>query len=121
MSNEDIARDVTAAGYAKERIRADNAEPKSIARLYDLGLSHIRKSRKGKDSIASGIDYLQGFHIIIHPRCTNFLTEISNYTWATDPKTGKKINIPIDDFNHLMDAMRYAAEEFSAGSTYSFD
>ena len=121
MSNEDIARDVTAAGYAKERIRADNAEPKSIARLYNLGLSHIRKSRKGKDSIASGIDYLQGFHIIIHPRCTNFLTEISNYTWATDPKTGKKINSPIDDFNHLMDAMRYAAEEFSAGSTYSFD
>lgn len=121
MSNEDIARDVIAAGYAKERIRADSAEPKSIDRLYNLGLSHIRGARKGKDSIANGIDYLQDFHIIIHPRCTNFLTEISNYTWDTDPKTGRKINRPIDDFNHLMDAMRYAAEEFSAGDTYSFD
>lgn len=39
----------------------------------------------------------------------NFITEISNYTWDTD-KFGNKLNVPIDDFNHLMDAMRYALE-----------
>jgi phage terminase large subunit len=41
----------------------------------------------------------------------NFLTEISNYTWDTD-KFGVKLNTPIDDFNHLMDAMRYALEQY---------
>jgi phage terminase large subunit len=120
MSNEDIAAAVTEAGYAKERIRADSAEPKSIDRLYTLGLSHIRRARKGKDSINNGIDFIQDYKIFIHPKCVNFLTEIGNYTWDTDTKTGKKLNRPIDDFNHLMDAMRYALEEYSTGPNYSF-
>ena len=120
MSNEDIAAAVTEAGYAKERIRADSAEPKSIDRLYALGLAHIRRARKGKDCINNGIDFIQDYKIFIHPRCTNFLTEIGNYTWDTDTKTGKKLNRPIDDFNHLMDAMRYALEEYSTGPNYSF-
>ena len=121
MSNENIADAVIKAGYAKERIRADCAEPKSIDRLYTLGLIHIRESRKGRDSVNNGIDYLQDYHIIIHPKCVNFLTEISNYTWDTDTKTGKRLNIPIDDFNHLMDAMRYAVEDILVGPTFSFE
>lgn len=121
MSNEEIAREVIAAGYGKERIRADSAEPKSIDRLYALGLVHIRKARKGKDSVNNGIDYIQDYKIFIHPKCVNFLTEISNYTWDTDSKTGKKLNRPIDDFNHLMDAMRYALEEFITGPYFSFE
>lgn len=120
MSNELIAEEISKAGYAKERIKADCAEPKSINRLYTLGLSHIQKSRKGKDSINAGIDFIQDYHIIIHPKCVNFITEISNYTWDTDTKTGKKLNKPIDDFNHLMDAMRYALEDYSRGETFSF-
>ena len=44
-----------------------------------------------------------------------------SYTWDTDTKTGKKINRPIDDFNHLMDAMRYAFEDISRGDAFSFD
>lgn len=121
MSNEEIAKEVIAAGYGKERIRADSAEPKSIDRLYALGLVHIRKARKGKDSVNNGIDYIQDYKIFIHPKCVNFLTEISNYTWDTDTKTGKKLNRPIDDFNHLMDAMRYALEEFITGPYFSFE
>ena len=121
MSNENIADAIKRAGYVKERIRADCAEPKSIDRLHDLGITRIRESRKGKDSVNNGIDFLQDFHIIIHPRCVNFITEISNYTWDTDTKTGKRLNIPIDDFNHLMDAMRYAVEDMVVGPTFSFD
>lgn len=121
MSNERIAAEVTAMGYRKERIRAEAAEPKSIDRLYDLGLCHIQQARKGKDSVNSGIDFLQDFHIIVHPRCVNFITEISNYTWDTDTKTGKRLNKPIDDFNHLMDAMRYAMEDFSGSAAFSFE
>lgn len=119
MSNERIASEITKMGYRKERIRAE-IEPKSIDRLYELGLCHIQQARKGKDSINNGIDFLQDFHIIVHPRCVNFITEISNYTWDTDTKSGKRLNKPIDDFNHLMDAMRYAMEPFSMGSAFSF-
>lgn len=120
MSNEMIAEKITSMGHAKEKITADSAEPKSIDRLYELGLRRIRRARKGKDSINNGIDYLQDYKIYIHPRCVNFLTEISNYTWDED-KFGNKVNKPIDDFNHLMDAMRYAVEDVARGSLVGFD
>lgn len=121
MSNEKIAECIKEMGYNKEKIRADSSEPKSIDRLYDLGISHIRRARKGRDSILNGVDYIQDFKIFIHPKCVNFITEISNYTWDRDSKTGRKLNRPIDDFNHLMDAMRYALEDFSKGEVFSFD
>ena len=120
MSNEMIYEEILKMGYVKERITADSAEPKSIDRLYDLGIKRIKKARKGKDSILNGIDFIQDFKIYIHPRCTNFLTEISNYTWDED-KFGNKVNKPIDDFNHLMDAMRYALEHLGRGSLVGFD
>jgi len=119
LTNNKIAEKVTAMGYGKERIRADCAEPKSIDELREAGLNHIRAARKGKDSINNGIQFIQDYTIIIHPRCVNFITEISNYTWDED-KFGTKINRPIDDFNHLMDAMRYALEDVLIGPTYSF-
>ena len=120
LTNEAIYSAIVAMGYRKERIRADCAEPKSIDRLSELGLTNIRAARKGKDVRNHDIDFIQDYHIIVHPKCVNFLTEISNYTWDED-KFGKKINTPVGDFNHLMDAMRYALEGFSKGRTYSFD
>lgn len=111
MSNEDIKERVSEMGYSKERIKADSAEPKSIAYLRKAGLTRIRAAKKGPDSIRAGISIIQDYKIIIHPRCVNFITEISNYTWDKD-KFDNAINKPIDDFNHLMDAMRYAMEKF---------
>ena len=110
LSNKRIAETVQGMGYGKERITADSAEPKSIDELKSLGLK-VKAATKGKDSIKNGIQWIQDLEIIIHPRCVNFITEISNYTWDTD-KFGTKLNVPIDDFNHLMDAMRYALEKY---------
>ena len=112
LSNERIANNVQSMGYGKERIIADSAEPKSIDQLKGLGLK-VKGAEKGKDSVNHGIQFIKDYEIIIHPRCVNFLTEISNYTWDKD-KLGNKLNRPIDDFNHLMDAMRYALEKFIA-------
>ena len=121
MSNEDIYKEIDKMGYSKEKIVADSSEPKSIDRLRELGLCRIRGARKGRDSINNGIDFIQGFKIVIHPKCVNFITEISNYTWDVDRKTGNRINKPIDDFNHLMDSMRYGLESFVKGDIFSFD
>lgn len=116
LSNKKIADTITEMGYGKERIVADSAEPKSIDELKTLGL-RVRGAAKGKDSIKNGIQWIQDLEIIIHPRCVNFITEISNYTWDKD-KFGNMLNAPIDDFNHLMDAMRYALEKHIKGSTW---
>ncbi|WP_419962090.1 PBSX family phage terminase large subunit [Psychrobacillus sp. BM2] len=119
MSNKIIFEEVERKGYKKEKIRADSAEPKSIDDLWNLGMKNIKRARKGPDSINNGIQTIQDYKIIIHPSCVNFLTEITNYTWAQD-KFGKKMNKPIDDFNHMMDAMRYALEDIQ-GDVFSFD
>lgn len=110
MSNRAISETIKGMGYGKEHITADSAEPKSIDELKSLGL-RVKAAAKGKDSIKNGIQWIQDLQIIIHPRCVNFLTEISNYTWDKD-KFNQKLNVPIDDFNHLMDAMRYALEKY---------
>ena len=110
LSNKKIFEKISSMGYAKEKITADSAEPKSIDELKGYGL-RVKGAKKGKDSILNGVQWIQDLEIIIHPRCVNFITEISNYTWDED-KFGNKINEPIDDFNHLMDAMRYALENY---------
>lgn len=118
MSNKKIFEKITSIGYSKERITGDSAEPKSIDELKGYGL-RISGAKKGKDSIINGIQWIQDIEIIVHPRCVNFLTEIANYTWDKD-KFGQALNRPIDDFNHLMDAMRYALEEFITGHKWIF-
>ncbi len=119
MSNEKIAADIIKMGYGKERIRADCAEPKSIDRLRELGLRNIRAAGKGRDSVNNGIDFLQGFKIIVHPKCSNFVREIGSYCWDKD-KSGRSVNVPVDRDNHLMDAMRYGVEGFVKGKNFSF-
>jgi len=109
MSNRKIYDTITAMGYGKERFTGDSAEPKSNDELRGMGL-RITGAQKGRDSVMNGVQWIQDLEIIVHPRCVNFLTEISNYTWNKD-KFGVKLNEPIDDFNHLMDAMRYALEK----------
>ncbi len=118
LSNRKIYETITGMGYGKETITADSAEPKSIDELRSLGL-YVHGAKKGKDSINNGIQWIQDLEIIVHPRCVNFLTEISNYMWKSD-RFGKKLNEPIDDFNHLMDAMRYALEQYILGNGWIY-
>ena len=119
LTNFKIYQEVFNMGYIKEVIVADSAEPKSIEELRELGINKIRAAKKGKDSLNNGIQYIQDFKIIIHPKCKNFLNEICNYTWSKD-EMGKSINRPIDKYNHLLDAMRYAIQSINKEDRFSF-
>lgn len=117
LLNRQIFERIQNMGYAKEKIIADSADPRSIDELRRYGL-RINPAKKGQDSIIHGVQTIQDYEILIHPRCVNFITEIQNYQWDKD-RFGKAINRPIDDFNHLMDALRYAMEAVSRPqSTY---
>lgn len=84
---------------------ADSAEPKSIEEIKRLG-KLIKGVTKGKDSINFGIQIMQQQDYLVTASSTNLIKEFRNYTWDTD-KNGKKINKPIDSFNHAIDAVRY--------------
>lgn len=109
MTNSEIASMIKYKGYAKEQIIGDSSEPKSIEELKRAGILRIKPAAKGKDSILNGIQLIQDYKIIVHPKCENTLLELNNYVW--DTKNGVAINKPIDDYNHLLDALRYAMEQ----------
>jgi phage terminase large subunit len=121
MLNNEIAEMIKRKGYAKEKIVADSSEPKSIDEIRGFGIPRIRPAEKGPDSVMVGIDYLQQYEIIVHKfRCPNVIIELSSYVWDKD-KTGRFLNVPIDDFNHALDALRYSAEQIRKPSGVSFD
>jgi len=66
---------------------------------------------KGKDSINLGIDLLKQYQFRVTSRSTNLIKELRNYVWKDDIK-GYASNIPIDRFNHGIDAMRYVSSHF---------
>ena len=113
MSNKDITNMIKYKGYSKETIVGDSSEPKSIDDIKRNGIYRIKGAKKGKDSILNGIQYIQDFKIYVHPKCENTLIELSNYVW--DTKNGNVINKTIDDYNHLMDALRYSLEDIRLG------
>lgn len=107
MLNSDIAKMIKDKGYAKERIYADCAEPKSNEDLRQMGITRVTPSVKGKDSVLNGIAAIQEYKIYVHPDCKNTIMELSSYAWEVD-KNGVAQNRPEDRNNHLMDALRYA-------------
>lgn len=117
-TNKEIADAIHNKGYGKCLITGDSEDPRTINELKLLGL-RMEGAIKGQNSVLHGIQKLQDFKIIIHPSCTNAIVEFSNYVWDTDPKTGKTINKPIDDFNHFLDALRYATHRVN-NAMFSF-
>lgn len=113
LLNNKIAQKIMNMGYSKERIIADSAEPKSIAELQSLGLKRVTGAKKGKDSIIHGVQYIMQFEIVVDPSCTNTINELRNYGYKKDKSTGQYTNTPVDDYNHLLDALRYALEPLS--------
>lgn len=112
MLNTDIADMLKYKGYSKEVITADGAEPKSIDELKNLGIRRVKGAKRGPDSVINGIQKVQQYDIIVHPKCVNTIVELNNYVWSEN-KEGRIINKPIDDYDHLMDALRYAIEDIN--------
>lgn len=83
-------------------IVADSAEPRLISEIKASGCN-IVASIKGQGSITYGISLLQDYDLIIDKDSINLIKELNNYAWLE-----RKSNTPIDKFNHLIDAIRYA-------------
>lgn len=88
-------------------IVADSAEPKSIREIHNCGWN-IEAAHKGKDSILNGLAILNRYPKHITQKSENLINEYRNYRWTTD-ELGNPNNIPIDRFNHSIDAQRYVA------------
>ena len=98
-----------------QHLTADAAEPKSIAEMRGLGLN-VQAARKGPDSVAYGIHWLQGRRRIYidKRRAPNTYREFVGYEYERN-KDGQFISAYPDKDNHTIDAVRYATEALAAG------
>lgn len=117
LTNSDIAKRLRSLGIDNQmNIVADSAEPKSIEDLSRMGF-RIEGASKGADSVRNSIDTLKQFKINITRNSVNTIKEFRSYKWVEG-----KPNVPIDAFNHSIDAIRYVALNFinKGNGQYSF-
>jgi len=106
MSNKEIAD--TLKTLPEKLVIADSAEPKSIDEIRGYGLN-VQATKKGADSVRSGIQLIQDQPISITKQSVNGIKEYRNYLWIVD-KNGKVLNDPEQGNDHFLDAARYALE-----------
>lgn len=103
LTTEDLSDAMRLGGVPKHAtIIADSADPRSIQTLRRLGWSNISACVKGPDSIRHGIDAIRSYQVFADPSSSNLRDEYENYVYREG--TDK----PIDGYNHLLDAVRYA-------------
>ena len=106
MTNNDISHRMEALNVSRgSLIVADSSEPKSIEELRRMRWT-IDGVKKGADSIMFGINLLKGYKINVHSSSKNLIKELEQYKWKVD-RSGKSLNVPIDNYNHAIDALRY--------------
>lgn len=111
MQNRHIIEDLQIDGVDRHTpIYADCAEPKSIADIQDAGFNVIACDKDApvkSDKLKFQLQWMQGWKFYVTKDSLNLIFEGRNYTWAKD-RDGRLLNQPIDKFNHLLDALRYA-------------
>ena len=106
LTNNDISNRLDILGISRGAlIIADSSEPKSIEELRRFGWT-IDGVKKGRDSLMFGINLMKGYKMNVHASSKNLIKELEQYKWKVD-RTGKPLNVPIDAYNHALDALRY--------------
>ncbi len=99
-------------GWARNRaIVSDSSRPDTISYLRRHGYGAMEAAKKGQNSVKEGVQFLQGYEIIIHPRCKHTQDEFRNYSFVIDKLSGLVTNVIEDKKNHIIDPIRYALEQ----------
>jgi len=105
LTNRDINDKLKEHKIERKELFADSAEPKSIEELYRMGWN-IKPATKGQGSVNIGIDMMKRYQLHVTKDSVNMIKEFRNYKWQED-KNGNILNVPVDMFNHTIDAVRY--------------
>lgn len=89
---------------------ADSARPETISHMQRHGFPRMLAAIKGARSLEEGVQFLQSFDIVVHPRCIHAIDELTAYSYEVDDLTGLVLPKLKDKDNHVIDAIRYACE-----------
>lgn len=108
MVSGDIAS-VCKQSLKGREVISESADPRLVEELHRAGVI-IKPVTKYKGSVEAGISKAHEFRLHVTRRSVNTIKEFKNYVYMQD-KNGKWLNIPVDAFNHSMDAFRYVIME----------
>lgn len=103
----DLVKAIKDMNLQRSKLRVDAAEPRTIQFLKNNGIN-AEGATKGQDSVRAGIMFLQDNEIIVHPNCTNFITELENFSYIKSKQTGEFTEDMTHEWSHAIDACRYA-------------
>ncbi len=103
----DIAEAIANMNLKKVKLAVDSAEPRSIQFFKQQGINAVGAA-KGKDSVRTGLMFLQDHLIIVHPKCKSFIMELENFSYVKSKQTGEYTEDTTHEFSHAIDACRYA-------------
>ena len=102
-----LAEAIKNMNLARTKLYVDSAEPRSIQYFRNNQINAVA-AQKGQDSVKAGIMFLQDCLIIVHPRCTSFITELENFSYIKSKVTGEYTEETTHEWSHAIDACRYA-------------
>jgi len=109
MFYDQVMNESITPGGRKWTVVADSSRPETISYLRRKNFNMI-PARKGPGSVEDGVEFLKSYDIVVHPECIRTIDELSLYAYKIDPKTQLVTPVLKDEHNHIIDALRYAAE-----------
>ena len=91
----------------KTKLYVDAAEPRAI-QYFKNNRINAEGCAKGKDSVKAGLMFLQDSYIIVHPKCTNLIMELENFSYKKSKQTGEYTEETTHEYSHAIDGLRYA-------------
>lgn len=102
----ELANAIKDMNLQKTKVYVDAAEPRTIQFFRQEGINAVACA-KGKDSVKTGLMFLQDHLIIVHPKCKSFINELENFSYIKSKTTGEWTDDTTHEFSHAIDACRY--------------
>ena len=110
---EELRKKMLEYATSQSLIVAESASPRTN---YDLQrtFKNLKKVKKTR-TVVDWIREMQDYQIIVTEDSYNLGQELANYIWSD-----KKAGVPLDSYNHLIDAMRYVYMNSNRGLRFNF-
>lgn len=104
------------------KIYMDSADARAIDYFRRQGYNAVQ-CLKGPGSVESRITFLQNNEIIVNERSgQKLITELSNFSYIKDKKTGKYTEKTTHEYSHCIDGLGYAYSDiYTKGRVRTFD
>lgn len=106
LTNNELISEMKQSINDRQPIYGDSARPEMIKEIHRAGFN-IHPTKKGKDSVKDGIDYMKRFKLKVTKDSLNLIKELKSYKWQVD-KNGIVLDEPVKINDDAVDALRYA-------------